>query len=310
MAELRTVYPPEIWARESVMVLKNTHVAANLVHRDFQPLVAEFGDVVNTRSRTRGTIGTVSHTATGSISFERAAATNIAVTLSNHNYTAFEILDRDQSTSMHDLIAEYIEPFTIPIAQNVDDTLLGTSYLTAFSGAGAIAQIPATATLAIGDFARVRGQLRQQQCPLSGSGNDVSIVLGLEHEEEALQITQLITAETYGVNPPAVQTGFIRRIYGMNVYADQGVPAGTSSLSGQSVAFHRRAVTMISRPLARPASEFGVRSSVMELDGVAMRFMQSYSHSGVTYNCSFDHLWGAQLLDRNLACILTDNVRA
>jgi hypothetical protein len=40
---------PEIWAQEGLVILEENMVAANLVHRDFEDEIKNFGDVVNTR---------------------------------------------------------------------------------------------------------------------------------------------------------------------------------------------------------------------------------------------------------------------
>jgi len=49
MANSLDAFIPELWANESVAILVENMVVANLIHRDFSPLVANFGDVVNTR---------------------------------------------------------------------------------------------------------------------------------------------------------------------------------------------------------------------------------------------------------------------
>ena len=40
---------PEIWAQEGLVIVEENMVAANLVHRDFEDEIKNFGDVVNTR---------------------------------------------------------------------------------------------------------------------------------------------------------------------------------------------------------------------------------------------------------------------
>lgn len=40
---------PELWAQESIAILEENMVAPLLVHRDFEPVVASFGDTVHTR---------------------------------------------------------------------------------------------------------------------------------------------------------------------------------------------------------------------------------------------------------------------
>lgn len=56
MLKFRTVYAntvdpfiPEWWANESLAILEEQMVIGNLVHRDFEEVVANVGDVVNTR---------------------------------------------------------------------------------------------------------------------------------------------------------------------------------------------------------------------------------------------------------------------
>jgi hypothetical protein len=42
-------YIPEMWANESIAILEENMVVGNLVHRDFEPIIASYGDTVNTR---------------------------------------------------------------------------------------------------------------------------------------------------------------------------------------------------------------------------------------------------------------------
>ncbi len=36
---------PELWANESLAILEENMVAANLIHRDFEPVFAKYGDI-------------------------------------------------------------------------------------------------------------------------------------------------------------------------------------------------------------------------------------------------------------------------
>ena len=305
MPALNTVYPPEIWARESLMLTKQSMVAANLVHTDFKNEVAQHGDVVTTRKRDKFSIGTLANTITSSMNVVAATATNVSVTLDTHNVVAFAITGRDQDTSIKNLVEEFMEPAIIPLAEAVDNDLLDKANGGLCSTAHVVT---ANATLDLSDFAGVRQQLRTNQVPLTSPGGTprVNLVLGVEHEASALVIPELITANQSGVSTPATATGYINTIYGMGVYADQGVPTGTTAGHGQSVAFHRDAMTLITRPLEQVGSDFGIRSSVVSADGVSLRVMQSFQHVNARWLVSLDMLYGKKMLNGDLAVLLSD----
>jgi hypothetical protein len=75
-------------------------------------------------------------------------------------------------------------------------------------------------------------------------------------------------------------------------------PAGSFNL-----AFHRDALALVSRPLARPSSQFGVMSSVANHNDVAMRVTMQYDSKAQGTRVTMDLLCGYAVLDPNLACV-------
>lgn len=302
--QISTVYPPEIWAMESLMILENSHVAANLVHRNFEDEVAQFGDVINTRKPTKFTVNDMNHTLTATLTPQEAQATLVSITLDRHKEVSWRLTDRDMATSIKNLIDEFMEPAISPIAEQIDsDILSSTDGLTA-SGFGTTA---GTSTqLVFGDFSQVRQTLRGKQVPLRGVGGQptVSIVLGTEHEGEILRVTEFVQANTFGNNPPALQTGYLGQVFGMNVFADQTVPSSTSTGAKNSPAFHRNALAYVSRPLEQPPADLGVRSAVVSRDGTGLRVIMSYDHLRLGWLISVDILYGIQILDNQLGTVL------
>ena len=73
---------PELWANESLAILEENMVMANLVHRDFSPLVASYGDVVNTRRPSE--FGTRRKAQSDSVQNQDASSTNVQVPLNQH----------------------------------------------------------------------------------------------------------------------------------------------------------------------------------------------------------------------------------
>ena len=84
-------FVPEQWAMEGIAILMENMVAANLVHRDFEPLFAKYGDVVNTRkpAEFKGQRKTDSD----DVTVQDATASNVAVPLDQHVHVRFLIRD-------------------------------------------------------------------------------------------------------------------------------------------------------------------------------------------------------------------------
>ena len=123
MANSLDAYIPELWANESVAILIENMVVANLVHRDFSPMVAKFGDIVNTRQPAEFTAKR--KVDTDDVTVQDATATNIQVALNQHLHTSFMIRDGEESKSFKQLRDEYLQPAVLSIAQAVDKILLG-----------------------------------------------------------------------------------------------------------------------------------------------------------------------------------------
>lgn len=123
MANDFSAYIPQMWANESLLILQDNIVAANLVYRDFEPEVADFGDTVNTRSR--GTFASKRKVATDNVTDQDATATNVAVKLDQLVHISFLVHDADQSKAFKDLVTEYLTPASIAMAKFLDQLVLG-----------------------------------------------------------------------------------------------------------------------------------------------------------------------------------------
>lgn len=308
---LNTIYPPELWAEESLIVLENTLVVANLVHRNFENVVAQQGDTIHTRRPSLFSVASLTNDGQSGNTLTAAApeSTNVQINLDQHKYVAFRLSDRDMATSVVNLVEQFIEPALIPIAESVDASIMsghstGSGEIGLCDTSVSKTTSAAAGALSVADFAKVRGKLRAQKCPIQEGRTN--IVLGTTHEERALAIDSFIQANTYGEARPAMRTGYIREIFGMGVYASQTVPddEGAASSAGddvaQSVAFHRNAFALVTRPLESPPSDMGVRSAVVQKDGVGIRVIMTYDHQYMAWLISYDLLWGVKMLDTNL----------
>lgn len=113
---------PEVWAQEGLVILEENMVAANLVHRDFENEVRNFGDVVNTR---RPGEFKIKRKEDGTTLVQQAAnATNVRVPLDQWFYTSFIIRDGEASLSFQDLVDTHLLPAMQSIGRGVDRAVL------------------------------------------------------------------------------------------------------------------------------------------------------------------------------------------
>ena len=118
-----SAFIPELWAAEGLAILQENMVIANLVHRDFENEIRQFGDVVNTRRP--GTFQ-IRRKADGDVlQNQDATATNVQVPLNQWFYTSFTIKDGEASKSFQDLVDIYLRPGMMTIARSVDRAVLG-----------------------------------------------------------------------------------------------------------------------------------------------------------------------------------------
>jgi hypothetical protein len=302
------------------MVLQNHNVMAPLVHRNFESEVAQYGDVVRTRrpdvftaaDLVNGVVNvqadydgtnTVNTVPSGAMTVNSATATGVSITLNKHKHVAFGITSRDQATSIKNLVEEFMEPAMIPLAEAVDADILTamTDGTTGLSGSVDVSSGFTTAGLA--DVQKTLLDAKVPFAPVSGQSR-VSMVLNTQHHSEIITQGAVIGADTSGLNPPPIRTGFVATLFGMNVYIDQQVPDATGPVD-QSIAFHKNACALVTRPLEGVGGDYGVRSATMTKDGIGLRVMMSYEHRYAQWLVSLDLLYGVAMLDARLGCTIT-----
>lgn len=71
-----------------------------------------------------------------------------------------------------------------------------------------------------------------------------------------------------------------------------------------NLAFHRNAIALVSRPLARPKEGTGARSAVVSYNGLAMRVVITYNGEKQGHLVTLDSLIGVKILDSDLGAVL------
>lgn len=210
---------PEVWAQESLMILENNLVAANLVHRDFENQISQFGDTVNTRRPNE--FAAARKTDQDDVTIQDAISTNVAVRLDQHIHTSFVIKDGEETKGFQVLRDVYLEPAMLSIAEIIDEIVLGQAYdfLTLDNGTpNVVGQlgVPATKQTVIA----AREKMNVNQVPQMGR----NLILTPSTEADLLAVDAFISAEKIGDDGTALREASLGRKFGLDCWMDQNTP--------------------------------------------------------------------------------------
>jgi hypothetical protein len=215
-----SAFIPEIWAMEGLAILQENMVVANLVNRDFQPDVANFGDVVNTRRP--GTFYISRRDDGSQLDLQDASALNVQVPLNQWFSTSFPIRDGEASKSFKDLVQIYLVPGMQSIARAIDRVVLGQIHKyfgTPDSRVGRLGKLDASNAK---DFVLdARETLNKNNAPLDGR----RLVVAPGSETAMLKTDIFLKANERGDGGTALENATLGRILGFDTYLAQNVAA-------------------------------------------------------------------------------------
>lgn len=213
---------PEMWAQESLMVLEANTIMANLVHRDFENEIAEYGDTVNTRRP--GTFEAIRKTDADEVTVQDASATKVAVKLDQHIHVSFTIKDGEASKSFKNLVAEYLVPALSAEGQSLDQMLIGQLY-----------QFPNSVgklgtSVDRGTVVDIREALNTQLAPMAGR----NMIIPPSMEGALLDVADFVSAEKIGGSSLALREAELGRLFGLQTYLCQNAPTIADDMATRS----------------------------------------------------------------------------
>lgn len=206
-------YNPEVWARESLMILRENMIASSLVHRDFENEIQEEGDVVNTRKPAK--FEAKRKTDADVVTVQDASAPNTAVTLDQHVHTSFLLKDGQMSKSFKDLTTEFLEPAVISLAKFVDQVVIGQGAQWILANNQVSGNLDGGSSKA--SIIETRKEMNSNLAPVLGR----SIIHGAESEADLLNIDQVLNADKLGDDGTAMREASLGRLWGFNHWMDQ-----------------------------------------------------------------------------------------
>jgi hypothetical protein len=206
---------PEVWANMGLAILEENMVAAALVHRDFSPEVANFGDVVNTRRPGQFKIRRKGDN--DPVLGQDANTVNVRVPLDQHFYTNFTIKDGEASKSFQDLVDLHLLPAMQNVARAVDRSILGRVHGYTANGVGGLDQLSgANARDTILD---ARQKLNENKAFVQ----DRHMVVSPTSETALLKTDLFLAANQRGDGGTALEEASLGRLLGFNFWLDQNV---------------------------------------------------------------------------------------
>lgn len=217
-------YVPELWAQESIAILEENMVVGMLTHRDFSPMVAAYGDTVNTRKPAE--FSAKRKSVNDNVTVQDASATNIAVPLDQLVHTSFLIRDGEESKGFKNLVVEYLRPAMIAQARFVDQVLLGQYVHFRANSAGKLQGL--TSSTAKGDILDMRKVMNENKAWETGR----NIIWTPNSETEVLKLDLFVSADKIGDDGTAMREASLGRKLQFNHWMSQNMTSATGAVDG------------------------------------------------------------------------------
>ena len=284
-----TLIKPSVVAREALMVLRNNAVMANLVHRDYSSeFVAGVGDTITVRKPTTF----VANEFSNSITVQDATESSTPVVMDKLLDVSFAVTSKELTMDIKNFSEQFIVPAMQAFADKVD------KYLIALEASITNRVTHASGALIADEIVDARKFLTKEAVPLT----DRRFVFGAEAEADFLKTDLFMNASKVGDEGTALREASLGRKYGMDFYCDQNIQKSGSYTP--SIAFHKNAFALVTRPLALP--EGAADAAIMNYDGFGLRVVRSYDINTKKDIISIDMLCGVKVLDARLAAVIED----
>lgn len=231
-----TTFIPELWSARLLYALEKSHIATNLVNRDYEGLIQNQGDTVHIGSI--GAITVSSYMANSDMSApETLATTDQTLVIDQAKYFNFQIDDVDKVQAAGDLIDTAMGRAAYALADTSDAYLLGVIAAGADNGnviGTKSAPIALTAANVYENLVKLRTVLDKQNVPTSGRTVVIppDVYALLLNDTTHFAIAQRETGENLIVN------GLVGRIAGFDVYMSNNAVSAADGGSGGSTTYY------------------------------------------------------------------------
>lgn len=211
---------PQIWANEALMVLDDSLVLGGLINRQYEDLVAEYGDTVNCH-RPAKFVGR--RKGSGDVSIQDATVANVPVKLDQHIHVSFTLSDRDLSLSMKNLVELYLTPALRGQARFIDQAIGNQIYALGAGRGYGVGKLDAA--LNASTIGAARGALDKKFVPQE----DRFLVVTPDATTDILADAQLTSAQVVGDGGAAMKEAVLGKRFGFNIFQSTLLPTVTDA---------------------------------------------------------------------------------
>jgi hypothetical protein len=274
-------------AADALPALVSNLVMGNLVNRDYEPVLAQAGDTVNVAIAPSLVANDIMET--GSVQTQNPNLGNAQIVLNKHKEATFKIPDVTKVLAVPDLLAVYMKPAVVAIAEVIEADLLSLypGVITSLGAAGT------PVTEAVIDAAET--QLFTNKVPAQEPKFLIVDAATYGQLRQLPRFSEFQTAGEAGIQ--ALLTGTIGKIKDFFVLRSQNIiKTGSSPINTHNLAFCKDAIGLVMRRLPKPMAGTGAIAEYGELGGFGVRVTMSYDPNTLAQQFTVDVLYGCAIL--------------
>jgi hypothetical protein len=281
-------------AADALPALVGNLVMGNLVNRDYESTLAQAGDTVNIPISPTLVANNIAEG--GSVNAQAPSLGNAQIVLNTHVEATFQIPDITRVLAVPDLLAVYMAPAVIAIAERIESDLL--ALYAGFTANAPLGTGGTPVTEAVLDLAET--VLFNAKVPASEAKYLIVDSSNYSALRQIPRFSEYRTAQEAGLK--ALIDGQIGKLKDLFVIRSQYVPkTGSAPVTNHNLAFCKNAIGMAMRRLPQPLPGTGAIAEYAELGNFGMRVTMSYQPNTLSQQFTVDVLYGCAVLRNNFA---------
>lgn len=276
-------------AADALPALVGSLVMGNLVRRDYEPELAQVGDTFNVPIAPQLVANNLAHG--GTIQLQRPSLGNAQVVLNTHAEASFGVPDVTKILAVPDLLAIYMKPAVVAIAEKIETDLLNL-----------YAGFTANAPLGTAGLPITEATLDYAEATLFGAKVPMSTPKFLVVDGNAYSAMRQIPRfseyrNTGEAGLRAIIDGTFGKIKDFFVFRSQYVQnTGTAPVAIHNLAFCKDAIALVVRRLPQPPSGTGAVAEYAELGNFGMQVTMHYQPNTLSQQFTINVLYGCGIL--------------
>jgi len=285
-------------AADALPALVGNLVMGNLVNRDYEPTLAQAGNTVNVPIPPTLVANNIAED--GMVQTQNPNLGNAQIVLNSHCEATFQIPDVTKVLAVPDLLAVYMRPAVVALAERIESDLLGL--YANFSANAPLGTAGTPITEALVDAAETA--LFTAKVP---ARDPKFLIVDPATYSQLRQIPRFSEYQTAGdAGLRSLVDGTIGKIKDFFVFRSQFISkTGSSPASIHNLAFAKDAIGLVVRRLPQPLPGTGAIAEYAELGNFGMRVTMSYQPNTLAQQFTVDVLYGCGILRNNFGVQVT-----